>query len=187
MSIEIGEYRERTKIVLLSSMPNIATAQAADYQRSQPRPRCRMPHTPNELLSSRKQTSRPPYEASKHWQTLKRRPNSECTRSPPRKGDGLRSILMEVRSHPMLKRPPSMTLAPKPYNAQKYCEFHKQIRHTTAECWEFRKALHELADKGQIDRFLKRVPREGAETSIARTIGQRMLHRDSSHYRWWIH
>ncbi|KAJ8421148.1 hypothetical protein Cgig2_027446 [Carnegiea gigantea] len=31
--------------------------------------------------------------------------------------------------------------------------------HTTTECHELKKALHELADKGQIDRFLKRGPR----------------------------
>ncbi|KAJ8428288.1 hypothetical protein Cgig2_027420 [Carnegiea gigantea] len=30
--------------------------------------------------------------------------------------------------------------------------------HTTTECHELKKALHELADKGQIDRFLKRGP-----------------------------
>ncbi|KAJ8422378.1 hypothetical protein Cgig2_006448 [Carnegiea gigantea] len=50
-----------------------------------------------------------------------------------------RSIFMEVKDHPMLTRPPSMTSAPKPQNAQKYCEFHEQNRHTTTECWELRK------------------------------------------------
>ena len=49
-----------------------------------------------------------------------------------------------------------MTSAPKPYNARKYCEFHEQNGSTTDECRELRKALHELADKGQIDWFLKR-------------------------------
>ncbi|KAJ8430519.1 hypothetical protein Cgig2_012918 [Carnegiea gigantea] len=33
---------------------------------------------------------------------------------------------------------------------------HEQSGHTTTECRELKKALHELADKGQIDRFLKR-------------------------------
>ncbi|KAJ8441391.1 hypothetical protein Cgig2_009099 [Carnegiea gigantea] len=69
------------------------------------------------------------------------------------------SILMEARNHPMLKRPPPMTLAPKPHNTRKYYEFHEKNGHTTAECWELRKALHELADKGQIDWFFKRGPR----------------------------
>ncbi|KAJ8444056.1 hypothetical protein Cgig2_030913 [Carnegiea gigantea] len=62
----------------------------------------------------------------------------------------------EVRKHPMLKRPQPMTAAPKPQNVQKYYEFHEQNMHTTAECRELRKTLHELANKGQIDRFLKR-------------------------------
>ncbi|KAJ8438678.1 hypothetical protein Cgig2_011861 [Carnegiea gigantea] len=52
-----------------------------------------------------------------------------------------------------------MTSVPKPQNAQKYCEFHEQNGHMITECRELRKALHELADKGQIDRFLKRGPR----------------------------
>ena len=37
--------------------------------------------------------------------------------------------------------------------------FHEQSGHTTTECRELKKALHELVDKEQIDRFLKRGPR----------------------------
>jgi len=59
----------------------------------------------------------------------------------------------------MLKRPTPMTTTPKPQNTRKYSEFHEQNGHTTAECQELRKSLHELEDKGQIDRFLKRGPR----------------------------
>ncbi|KAJ8446609.1 hypothetical protein Cgig2_019762 [Carnegiea gigantea] len=69
------------------------------------------------------------------------------------------NILMEVRGHPMLRRLPLMTSAPKPHNARKYCEFHEQNGHTTAGCRKLRKALHELADNCQIDRFLKKSPR----------------------------
>ncbi|KAJ8434945.1 LOW QUALITY PROTEIN: hypothetical protein Cgig2_012971 [Carnegiea gigantea] len=50
-------------------------------------------------------------------------------------------------------------LASKPHDVRKYCEFHEQNDHRIAECSELRKALHELADEGQIDRFLKRGPR----------------------------
>ncbi|KAJ8435892.1 hypothetical protein Cgig2_010925 [Carnegiea gigantea] len=63
-----------------------------------------------------------------------------------------------VREHPMLKKPPPMTSALKPHNAWKYCEFHEQNGHTTAECRELRKTLHELVDRGQINHFLKRGP-----------------------------
>ncbi|KAJ8442978.1 hypothetical protein Cgig2_019551 [Carnegiea gigantea] len=62
---------------------------------------------------------------------------------------------MEVRRHPMLRRPPPMTAPPKP---TKYCEFHKQSEHTTVECRKLKKTLHELADKCQIDCFLKKGP-----------------------------
>jgi len=44
-----------------------------------------------------------------------------------------RSIFMQARGHPMLKRPPPMSSVPKPHNARKYCEFHKQNGHTTAK------------------------------------------------------
>jgi len=63
---------------------------------------------------------------------------------------------MEVRGHLMLRRPPPMTVPPRPRNVRKYCEFHKQNWYTTSECRELKKPLHELADKGQIDRFLKK-------------------------------
>ncbi|KAJ8423666.1 hypothetical protein Cgig2_009287 [Carnegiea gigantea] len=59
----------------------------------------------------------------------------------------------------MLRRPPPMTAPPRPQNARKYCEFNEQSGHTTTDCRELKKALHELADKGQIDRFLRRGPR----------------------------
>ncbi|KAJ8433081.1 hypothetical protein Cgig2_014129 [Carnegiea gigantea] len=66
----------------------------------------------------------------------------------------------EVHSRaPFNSKPQPITTAPKPYNVRKYCEFRKQNGHTTAKCRELKKALHELADKGQIDHFLKRGPR----------------------------
>jgi len=49
-----------------------------------------------------------------------------------------------------------MTAPLRPQNARKYCDFHEQSGHTTTECRELKKALQELADKEQIDRFLKR-------------------------------
>ncbi|KAJ8420547.1 hypothetical protein Cgig2_002642 [Carnegiea gigantea] len=52
-----------------------------------------------------------------------------------------------------------MTSALEPHNARKYCEFHEKNGHTTAECRELRKNLHELVDKGQIDCLLKGGPR----------------------------
>ncbi|KAJ8433621.1 hypothetical protein Cgig2_023560 [Carnegiea gigantea] len=58
--------------------------------------------------------------------------------------------------HPMLKRPQLMTSAPKPHNERKFYEFREQNGSRTAECRELRKALHELADKGQINYFLKK-------------------------------
>ncbi|KAJ8425172.1 LOW QUALITY PROTEIN: hypothetical protein Cgig2_013326 [Carnegiea gigantea] len=64
----------------------------------------------------------------------------------------------QLRGHPTLHRLPPMTAPPRPQNARKYCEFHEQSGHTTTECRELKKALHELADKGKIDRFLKRGP-----------------------------
>ena len=68
----------------------------------------------------------------------------------------------------MLKRPPPMTSAPKPHNAQKYCEFHEQNGYTTVEYLELRKALHELVDKDQIDQFLR-----GDRISLERSASPR--------------
>ncbi|KAJ8432677.1 LOW QUALITY PROTEIN: hypothetical protein Cgig2_034003 [Carnegiea gigantea] len=68
------------------------------------------------------------------------------------------SILMDVKGHTMLRKPQPMTAVPEPYNAWKYCKFHQQNGHSTVRCWELKKTLHELADKGQIDCFLNRGP-----------------------------
>ncbi|KAJ8423710.1 hypothetical protein Cgig2_016461 [Carnegiea gigantea] len=76
----------------------------------------------------------------------------EHVRSPPRERHDLRE------GHLMMKRLPSMTSVPNPHNVLKHCEFYELNAHATAKCWELRKALHELEDKGQIDRFLKRGP-----------------------------
>jgi len=48
-----------------------------------------------------------------------------------------------------------MTAHPKPRNAGKYCDLHKQNGHAIAESQELKKALHELSDKALIDRFLR--------------------------------
>ena len=66
------------------------------------------------------------------------------------------SILMETKGHLMLKKSHPINEALTLYNVCKCCEFHKQNRCTTAECIEPKKALRELANKGQIGRFLKR-------------------------------
>ncbi|KAJ8452572.1 hypothetical protein Cgig2_004908 [Carnegiea gigantea] len=76
----------------------------------------------------------------------------------PAQGTTTRSATASTPGHPMLRRLPSMIVPPMPQNAQKYCEFHEQIGHTMIECRELKKVLHELVDKGQIDRFLKRGP-----------------------------
>ncbi|KAJ8451346.1 hypothetical protein Cgig2_014118 [Carnegiea gigantea] len=60
---------------------------------------------------------------------------------------------------PILRRLPPITVPLKPQNARKYCEFYEQSGHTTTECRELKRALHELVDKGQIAQFLKRGPR----------------------------
>ncbi|KAJ8424501.1 hypothetical protein Cgig2_017734 [Carnegiea gigantea] len=54
----------------------------------------------------------------------------------------------------------------------KVCEFYEH-GHTTAECGELRKTLHELEDKGQIDRCLRRNPR---------TPKGGVFHRDRGHH-----
>jgi len=51
-----------------------------------------------------------------------------------------------------------MTAPLESQNGWKYYKFHEKSGHTTTECLELKKTLHELADKGQIDRFLKRGP-----------------------------
>ncbi|KAJ8435076.1 hypothetical protein Cgig2_032967 [Carnegiea gigantea] len=145
----------RTAIGPLRQMPYTAVALASDGQQSPLQPQHRMHHTPDELP---------------RWQqTLEHCPNRARSHSPPRDRRDQRSILIQVKKHPMLKRPPSITSTPKSYNTRKYCEFYKQNGHMIAECRELRKVIHELAYKA-----LHELPR------------RRMLHQNSSHYCQWI-
>ncbi|KAJ8426092.1 LOW QUALITY PROTEIN: hypothetical protein Cgig2_006573 [Carnegiea gigantea] len=85
------------------------------------------------------------------------RPNRRLLPHPMQPIPGGTPGLKSKNRLPSLReRPPPMTAPPKPQNARKYCEFHEQSGHTTIECRKPKKALHELVDKGQIDRFLKR-------------------------------
>ncbi|KAJ8420799.1 hypothetical protein Cgig2_015787 [Carnegiea gigantea] len=87
------------------------------------------------------------------------RPVKSATASTPYASRSQRATWFEEQmqiSKPQRERPQPLTATPKLYNPWKYYEFHKQNRHTTAECRELRNTLHELADKGQIGRFLKR-------------------------------
>ncbi|KAJ8433469.1 hypothetical protein Cgig2_020641 [Carnegiea gigantea] len=83
-------------------------------------------------------------------------PPGSRSRSRPRGLEGKLQDDSEPQSVAPSRTPPLMTATPKPHNARKYYEFHEQNGHMTAECRELRKALHELPNKGQIDRFLKR-------------------------------
>ncbi|KAJ8424904.1 hypothetical protein Cgig2_007629 [Carnegiea gigantea] len=85
---------------------------------------------------------------------LRRRTAMEPTSRPER---GITTT--SVRGHSMLRRLTPMTTPPRQQNSRKHCEFHEQSGHTTTECRELKKALYELANKGQIYRFLKRGPR----------------------------
>ncbi|KAJ8443574.1 LOW QUALITY PROTEIN: hypothetical protein Cgig2_020661 [Carnegiea gigantea] len=132
-----------------------------------------MPYATNSrriaYFKEQEQTSMPRGDALGRRHTPEHRSVRECTRSPPSRG----VHVMEVKEHLISKKLQPITTAPKPRNTQKYCEFHEQNGHTTIECRESRKGLHELANKGKIDHFLK--GRLG-------TLRGGVFYRDSSHH-----
>ncbi|KAJ8422042.1 hypothetical protein Cgig2_001034 [Carnegiea gigantea] len=89
----------------------------------------------------------------------------------------------QAARHPMLRKPRPMTTVPKPHNVRRYYEFHARNGHTTNKCKELKQALHELAEKGQIDLFLKRGLAQPRAHGASRGG---MLHRGSSQYRRWV-
>ncbi|KAJ8420878.1 hypothetical protein Cgig2_027206 [Carnegiea gigantea] len=100
-------------------------------------------------------------DARQACQAARGRPMNSVTTYTPYATRSRRTAGFEEKLQPM-------TAALKPHNARKYCELHEQNGHTIAECRELKKALHELTDKGQIDRFLKRGPRslhKGCDTA----------------------
>ena len=56
----------------------------------------------------------------------------------------------------MLTRPKPIETPTKFRNKNTYCEYHEHYEHTTSECIELMKALHQLANQGQLNNFLRR-------------------------------
>ena len=56
----------------------------------------------------------------------------------------------------MLRHPMPIDTVPKFKNKNKDYEYHEDQGHTTTECRELKKALHELANRGQLNCFLKK-------------------------------
>ncbi|KAJ8426528.1 LOW QUALITY PROTEIN: hypothetical protein Cgig2_022535 [Carnegiea gigantea] len=61
---------------------------------------------------------------------------------------------MEINSNPMPRRPRPIETPAKFKNKNKF--YHEDNGHTTSECYELNGALHELANQGQLNRFLRR-------------------------------
>ena len=69
-----------------------------------------------------------------------------------------RNILMEIKGNPMLGQPKPIKT---PANFRNKNKYYEDLGHTTSECRELKKALHEMVDRGQLNRFLKQ--RKGAD------------------------
>ncbi|KAJ8422673.1 hypothetical protein Cgig2_003217 [Carnegiea gigantea] len=67
-----------------------------------------------------------------------------------------RNILMEIKGNPMLSRLRPTATPAKFKNKNNYCEYHENYGHTTSEYRELKRALHELANQGQLNSFLRR-------------------------------
>ncbi|KAJ8428825.1 hypothetical protein Cgig2_005890 [Carnegiea gigantea] len=75
----------------------------------------------------------------------------------PRPPNGYpQNIRMDIKGSPMLKRPKPIRTPIKFLNKNKYYDSYEDYRHTTYERRELKKALQELADQGQLNRFLRR-------------------------------
>jgi len=60
-----------------------------------------------------------------------------------------RSILIEIKRNPMLKRPKPIETSTKFKNKNKHYEYHEDFGLTTSECRELKNGHHKLADWGQ--------------------------------------
>ncbi|KAJ8426573.1 hypothetical protein Cgig2_022310 [Carnegiea gigantea] len=58
-----------------------------------------------------------------------------------------RNILVEIKGNPMLRRLRPIETPAKFKNKNKYCDYHEDYEHTTFECCELKRALHNLADQ----------------------------------------
>ncbi|KAJ8434126.1 hypothetical protein Cgig2_024244 [Carnegiea gigantea] len=128
IAVETSNLGRKTTVVPLGLMPTITIAQVMDAQRGHPMLQCLMRHTLDEPLGSKS----------------KSKPHAPREESPS--GNAL---LSAVRTHPYRSKGSP--------HAEETASYDLGA-HTIVECRELRKALHELANKGQTDRFLKRDP-----------------------------
>ena len=54
------------------------------------------------------------------------------------------------------KKPPLMRKDQSKRDPSRYCQYHKDIRHTTAECIHLKEEIEELIRRGHLGRYVKR-------------------------------
>ncbi|CAL1384138.1 unnamed protein product [Linum trigynum] len=107
-----------------------------------------------------------------------RRPDMQ--RPPPRAAgnfteynDTLKNVLQYVKDRGYhIRWPGPMRGQPNEKNLDRYCDFHRDKGHYTADCYQLKTELQTLADKGMLNDFVRRGEERTHRTYAARMAGQ---------------
>src|SRR6516165_5495824 len=80
-------------------------------------------------------------------------------------------ILKEIKDKGLLKEPAPLKTDPKLRNRKKFCYFHRDHGHTTANCFKLRKQIESLFKDGLLQEYLYQPP----ETSTKKDKGKEPL------------
>ena len=65
-------------------------------------------------------------------------------------------ILMQIKDNLALKWPKPLSSSSKRRDSKKYCRFHKDHGHYTYKCWDLKKQINELIQRGKLQKFVKK-------------------------------
>ncbi|XP_057518425.1 uncharacterized protein LOC130799340 [Amaranthus tricolor] len=122
--------------------------------------------------------SREEHSSRRDRNYLSRRPEPPSDMGPPRsrhiyvaEGESRTRNLLDGGKDPLFNRnrkdiffairdqlptPPPTTTPSDRHNYNLWCDYHKKYGHTLAQCRELKRILHQLADEGELSRFINR-------------------------------
>ncbi|GKB27862.1 hypothetical protein Tco_0867263 [Tanacetum coccineum] len=64
------------------------------------------------------------------------------------------------------KPPPPMTTPVEKRNARKFCEFHKEVGHTTDECMHLKRPIEEMLKAGKLSHLIKELKQSSGKDQV---------------------
>ena len=78
-------------------------------------------------------------------------------------------VLMQIKDEEALTYPGKLKGDPNRHSRDKYCRFHRDHGHDTADCYDLKQQIEALIKQGKLQRFIRK-ERGGSTTSKAEPL-----------------